>query len=230
MFRKVFPFLFKQSPDGVYHWLTVDWCTLTGVGSHERCYSFKLDKVFLWERDVEGLVGREKAKCDERVLKQLTTIDGKSAEIAELRSTLNLRDQRIEILAEMKERLGDDHKTLLQSNMTLEKALSAAQATVEQKEKRIRRIQTDKARSEGKLQEEIDKRDGIIGEFKEFTHQERGKARSQQLEDLQLYNENMEKLRKEVELLDKDFVDVAKAMRIYRQDQDRPVKGFRISK
>jgi small-conductance mechanosensitive channel len=230
MFRKLFPFLFKESPDGVYHWLTVDWCTLTGVGSHERCYSFKLDKVFLWEKDIEGLASREKAKCDERVLEKSDEIDGKSAEIAELNHTLELRNQRIDILVNDKEHFDEEYRALLQSNMTLEKALSIAEAMVSEKEKRIRRIQTDKARSEGKLQEEIDKRDRIIGEFKEFTHQERGKFRSQQLEDLQLYNDNLEKLKKEVEMLDKDFVDVAKAMRLFRQDEDRPVKGFRISK
>lgn len=230
MFRKLFPFFFKKSPDGVYHWFFVRWCTLAGVGNHERCYSFKLDKVFLWETDVEGLVDREKTKCDERVLEKLITIDGKSAEIAELNHTLDLRNQRIDILVEDKEHFGEEYRNLLQSNLTLEKALSTAEVTVVEKEKRIRRIHTDKARSEGKLQEEIDKRDGIIGEFKEFTHQERGKYRSQQLEDLQLYNENLEKLRKEFEMLDKDFVDVAKAMRLYRQDEDRPVKGFRISK
>ena len=53
-FRKLCPFLFKKAPDGIYYWFFINWCTLSlNVDEFERSYSFKLNKIFIYQFNID---------------------------------------------------------------------------------------------------------------------------------------------------------------------------------
>jgi len=220
-FRKVFPFLFKSSPDGAYHWFFVNWCKITTIGNDERYYSFKLNKVFIWEVNVDGMLHFRESEYESKLSILVSEVDQRDVLVTSKGHTIVLLDDRIN-------ELKNDCRELSLDKERLQIDLSAANTMISEHSKRIVRVLKDKEAADDLFLDEIVKRDEAIGKFKEFIHNERNNFQNQRSADMDQYNKSIEKLRKEIEMLDKDFVDVAKAMRLYRKDEDRPVRGFRI--
>lgn len=222
---KNLPSLFIEAPDGTTHFRLKRYyiyeCEDKDINKVTKIYIFKNNLSFTLDSDsfnylkFERNISSLKTKESLNEYKILESINNeKEKMISKLEEDIN----KIEI---QKHLLEDAYGGSLGEIIELKEENSALKSKIESK------IEEKKEMVEW-FNNEINKREELIKSLREIINKFREEL-SNVSNDLNNKNsENIEKLRKEFEMLDRDFVDVAKSMGIFNNENNRIKRGFRI--
>lgn len=218
------PTLFILAPDGTTHWRFKGYYIYKDI----ECI-YGTNKVFIFKNEFEYIYKGE-------VLNNINIQKGQTAfkikelvdKQREIESVNEEKDKRISVLEENfskieieKHLLEDAYGENLGEVINLKREISRLEGILESKKE-------EKKELKEWFDSEINNREELIKSLRETINKFREELNSV-ANNINVQNSiNIEKLKKEFEMLDKDFVDVAKAMGIFSNEEGRPKRGFRI--
>jgi chromosome segregation ATPase len=217
---KNLPLLFVYAPDGTIHFRLKRYY-IYKVENITKVYVFKNKLNYILDSDSFEQIKDEKDKCDLKIKEYFI-------ENSIVKAISNEKDR---IIAKLQE---DIDKIEMQKGILEDAYGGSLGEIIELKEENA----TLKGSIDAKIEEkkdlkewfynEINRREELIKSLREVVNKFREEL-SGVANDLNNKNsENIEKLRKEFEMLDRDFVDVAKSMGLFNSENSRPKTGFRI--
>jgi hypothetical protein len=237
---KYFPTIFIDAPDGTIHFRIEGICVLKSKDNFKRIYSFKYNKIYSLENELENRLIQSTKNITSKLEDVILDNSNKETKVYIQEEKISYLEKIIQGLREEKNNLmldsKEDIKVMLKlraENATCQTIINNINNTIKEKNSEKENIIKSNLNEKEELRkwylEELEKREEIIKSLREIINKFR--------EDIQIISNemntnnsiNIDKVRKEIELLDRDFVDVAKAMRIYSKDENRPQKGFRIN-
>ena len=229
---KNIPTLFIEAPDGSVHFRLSKFCVYedsNDINKTKKIYFFKNKISYILEETVINWLFEARNDFYNKVQKYINENEKISLiNIEKDKSILSLEANLIRIERE-KNLLEDAYGENLEEVINLKKEVSKLEGILESK---LEGILESKSREKEELKEwfnsEINNREELIKSLRETINKFREEL-NRVANDLNLKNsDNIDKLRKEFEMLDKDFVDVAKSMGVFSNEESRPKRGYRI--
>jgi len=231
---KNLPTIFIDAPDGTTH-SRFKGSYIFNDNGIDKIFIFKYKLLFVLQDTMYKIVREE---CDKiyTLLKSSRSnerlLENKNYEQANDIKNLEENFKEIEI---SKNLLEDSYQKSLENNINLNEdiiklrnEISKLNVMLEERKQRILDKELEKEGLKKWFDSEINYREETIKSLREIINKFREDVDALLVKTNENNSKNIDKLRKELELLDRDFVDVAKAMKVYRKDEERPVRGFRI--
>lgn len=214
------PSLFIEAPDGTSHFRLRRYYIYKSENV-TKVYVFKNKLSYILDSDSFNYIRSEKNKMDLKIKESFN-------EYKILESISNEKEKMIYKLKEdinkiemQKSLLEDAYGGSLGEIIELKEENSVLKGSIESK------IEEKKELKEW-FDSEISKREELIKSLRETINKFREELNNVANDLNNKNSDNIEKLRKEFEMLDRDFVDVAKSMGIFNNNENRPKIGFRI--
>jgi DNA repair exonuclease SbcCD ATPase subunit len=221
------PTLFIEAPDSTTH-LRFKGYHVFNDNNIFKLYSFKYKMNFVLESDISKIIKENTNKISINLDKIKAVKDDfqstclkQTFEISKLQSLIEVLTENFKKLEISKNLLEDAYGGNLEELINLRCEISKLNGIIEEKN-------SEKEELKNWFNSEINHREETIKSLREIINKFRVDVDALLNKADKNNSQNIEKLRKEIELLDKDFVDVAKAMKVYKKDEDRPKRGFRI--
>jgi predicted nuclease with TOPRIM domain len=222
---KNLPSLFVCAPDGTSHFRFKRYyiyeCEDKEINKVTKVYIFKNNLSFTLDSDSFNYIKFERSKSflktkesfnEYKILESIN--NEKDKMISKLQEDIN----KIEI---QKSLLEDAYGGSLGENIELKEKNSMLKGKIESK------IEEKKEMREW-FDNEINRREELIKSLRDVINKFREELNNVVTDLNNKNSDNIEKLRKEFEMLDRDFVDVAKSMGLFNSENSRPKTGFRI--
>ncbi|MCK9442221.1 MAG: hypothetical protein M0Q13_12470 [Methanothrix sp.] len=221
---KNIPTLFIEAPDGSVHFRLSKFCVYedsNDINKTKKIYFFKNKISYILEETVINWLFEARNDFYNKVQKYINENEKISLiNIEKDKSILSLEANLIRIERE-KNLLEDAYGENLEEVINLKKEVSKLEGILESKSR-------EKEELKEWFNSEINNREELIKSLRETINKFREEL-NRVANDLNLKNsDNIDKLRKEFEMLDKDFVDVAKSMGVFSNEESRPKRGYRI--
>lgn len=213
-----FPFLFKIGPDDCYYLWFIKYITYIDNNGVLKVYCFETKETYIksdyCEFQIRYGVSQEKEKHEIRIRELEWSKENLSSDIL-------LKIEQIRLIEQKNNELNTELLKLMNYKTELEGELIALKEVV-------KRIEKENGDIKEFFEKENKSKNDTIESLRMLVNCEREKGEKERAKIQEQYLNSIEALRKQIEYLDNDFIDVAKAMKIFNSRESKPLKGFRI--
>lgn len=219
----LFLMFFVEAPDGSFHFRFKDYYIYNDndIKRTQKIYFFKNKVSYILEEAVLNLINEARNTYYNKVQEHLNKEEIFKVVNEEKDKQISILEENFSKIEIEKHLLEDAYGENLEEVINLKREISKLEGILESKKE-------EKEELKEWFDSEINNREELIKSLRETINKFREELNSV-ANNMNVQNSiNIEKLKKEFEMLDKDFVDVAKAMGIFSNEEGRPKRGFRI--
>lgn len=215
-FITLFSFLFKKGPNNTYCWWFNNFIVYNDYGE-QKIYCFLTKETYINDNFRHKIESDVNAKL----------IDSKR-EIENLQNNIYQKTDLLKHLQRECESITNKHSKALNENISNNRLISMLETKVTLYVEKINELALEKVVLKDDFDNELGKKDKVIESLRGIINEDRERQSKNLLSIEEKHLEQIKLLSKQIEYLDIDFVNVAKAMRIYNKEAERPIKGYRI--
>lgn len=206
---KLFPFLFKEGPNNKYYWWFTNFIVYDDSGE-SKIYCFVTKEIYYSFNHSYKIEKDAESKIAEL-----------GYEIENLKNE-NIRkiEQNNYIENEYVKRIGKYQAVSIEKDDKIQKLEELINNYREKNSELNNEIKS--------LLDRCEEKDKMIGSLRTIINNDREANSKDKISLEDVHTEQIKQLSKQIEYLDRDFVDVAKAMRLYNNKEERPLRGYRI--
>lgn len=197
------PFLFKLGPDSEYYLWFKKIITFKSIDGLVKVYCFINNKTYI-------------------------NTDDFYIDINRLKNDISRKIEKIKILEQKNDELNTKISECLNYKIDTDNKISNLNNNIIHLDNIIEIKEKNNKDIKELFYNEIQKKDTFIESLRILINHEREKSENERFKIEEQHSNNIGMLRKQIEYLDNDFVDVAKAMKIFNCRESKPLKGFRI--